>query len=1094
MSSGHKVVVKTRHREQFSRVKTEISVPRVKKDTAAVTLTQPINMTLTLPVTTWEHLVIFLTTEINQLRQQFCVPPKDSKIVATETIDSVSRRKRKDNVKSCKHRVHKCRARPNIVVYNCQHCERDREPSKSANLSCDKGDNKLFPATSRVQAAKQTATVERKVNILPPTHRHSSATAELSTCAVSQSGNQCLCNSVSKFTTQVNVLTQTDVCTETKSTSTKRRGRQVRQKYADQEFQHPERVLPLEKSRRGIQPRTEPRKPGVQYKERLLRPEPARLEKVPTNKVQGQRQSPVRPQNSVKQEIGQVLVNPTASEIVTHDLQPICQEKPVRQDPEVAEIKIPSNSHELLVYTENRIKELTEKHLISQPLQLQNYCVFCQDSHNVSACPKLPRSSNKYRCYGYQECRICSEHHDMVNCEWIPIVDLLTSLPEIEQHRLGEVCPYLQELTADPKLPLLYMFAWSAVRPVVERMSAQNFTLKYCKELREKIQEKAVTENQVDLFTQPTSVGCARQTPEQITQPTESLSQTKVQHYCNPVNGVAGSSKMGQTNCPRGAHRKSKGHCTDQRGPAPTSDLFTSTKERLPSQIASPSVSQHSVDEVKQHQGYQVMSKPDPTILYNIPQNSQQLLTFTLFKLKELKRQYEDSSLYNKSMFCRVCNDNKHGFSSCPTLKLLSDSVAEGCSTCCICNEVHATIACEWNKVIETIDKLSTEPLKELLIQCPFLDSVGDTEDRLLINALCWERIAEKVQSADSKIFKVTSITSEAENPTEHRNLNVNKVEEVLELVSTQKEIEQLSDRKTFEFPCMESKIEKRLPPMDTHMPTPSPRQCYFCRDFSHLVKDCILYKQKKSRQKKSQLTQVSKEYKNEQHNMVCKEKLTNDQCISSRSVSERSGSTKPPETKRSPTSSPRIFSRPENRSEDPTKTKTPEISEKLSAPPALPQGEKPVNQFQLKVPENSQQLANYTQHAILQLVTNNDICIPETKIQFCVYCRRDTHNFTECKQLKSTSAERKRKNKTCLMCECDHEMLICEFIQALDVAHSVNTHDRQKLFEVCPYLEEIVRRPTNYILFKFAWYNQEKNVRNMDWRKLGLETGQLNK
>ncbi|BFZ10329.1 hypothetical protein BsWGS_13368 [Bradybaena similaris] len=949
MSSGHKVVVKTRHREQFSRVKTEISVPRVKKDTAAVTLTQPINMTLTLPVTTWEHLVIFLTTEINQLRQQFCVPPKDSKIVATETIDSVSRRKRKDNVKSCKHRVHKCRARPNIVVYNCQNCERDREPSKSANLSCDKGDNKLFPATSRVQAAKQTETVERKVNILPPTHRHSSATAELSTCAVSQSGNQCLCNSVSRFTTQVNVLTQTDVCTETKSTSTKRRGRQVRQKYADQEFQHPERVLPLEKSRRGIQPRTEPLKPGVQYRERWLRPEPARLERVPTNKVQGQRQSPVRLQNSVKQEIGQLLVNPAASEIVAQDLQPICQEK----------------------IQENSVVEGT---------------------------------SNIVRTEGQQ----------------------------------------------------------------------------------------------VDLFTQPTSAGCARQTPEQISQPTESLFRTKVQHCCNPVNGVAGTSKRCQTDCPRGVNTKPKSgwqrHSTDQRAPAPTSNLFTSIKERLLNQISSPFVSQHNIDGVEQHREYQVMSKPGPTILYNIPQNSQQLLTFTLFKLKELKRQYEDSSLYNKSMFCRVCNNNKHGFSSCPTLKKLSDSVAEGCSTCCICNEVHATIACEWNEVIETIDKLSTEPLKELLIQCPFLDSVCDTEDRLLINAFCWERIAEKVQSADSKIFKVTSLTSETENPTEHRSLNVNKVEEVLELVSTQKEIEQLSDRKTSEFPCIKSKVEKRLPPKDTHMLTPSPRQCYFCRDFSHVVKDCILYKQKKSRQKKSQPTEVSKEYKSEQHSMESKEKLTNDQCISSRSVSERSGSTKPPGTKRSPTSSPRIFSQPENRSEDPTKTKTPEISEKLSAPPALPQGEKPVNRFQLKVPENSQQLANYTQHAILQLVTNNDICIPETKIQFCVYCRRDTHNFTVCKELKSTSAERKRKNKTCLMCESDHEMLACEFIQALDVAHSVNTHDRQKLFEVCPYLEEIARRPTNYILFKFAWYNQEKNVRNMDWRKLGLETGQLNK
>lgn len=151
---------------------------------------------------------------------------------------------------------------------------------------------------------------------------------------------------------------------------------------------------------------------------------------------------------------------------------------------------------------------------------------------------------------------------------------------------------------------------------------------------------------------------------------------------------------------------------------------------------------------------------------------------------------------------------------------------------------------------------------------------------------------------------------------------------------------------------------------------------------------------------------------------------------------------------------------------------KAQEASGKLVTCTAPQTKEKSSKIIQMEIPENSQELTYYTQQKINKLISNNEICIPEIKIKFCSNCRHETHNVSECKELeKKISAKVQKKNdKSCIMCGSDHEMITCGYIQALDVAHSFTVKNRQRLFKLCSYLQEVVDRPRDYILYSFTW------------------------
>lgn len=151
--------------------------------------------------------------------------------------------------------------------------------------------------------------------------------------------------------------------------------------------------------------------------------------------------------------------------------------------------KIPVNSDELLIYTVEKIKEQTQKQKISKPAEPHNFYKFCQGCHNLLNCKVLLEKDEKEKAYGFRQCYICRESHDFVNCKLTQVVDLTSSLTDIEQQKVYEVCPYLNEPIQYPKHSLVCMFAW-ATQKYVEIIDPHNFTLPYCKKRYKNLNEE----------------------------------------------------------------------------------------------------------------------------------------------------------------------------------------------------------------------------------------------------------------------------------------------------------------------------------------------------------------------------------------------------------------------------------------------------------------------------------------------------------------------------------------------------------------------------------------------------------------------------
>lgn len=273
------------------------------------------------------------------------------------------------------------------------------------------------------------------------------------------------------------------------------------------------------------------------------------------------------------------------------------------------------------------------------------------------------------------------------------------------------------------------------------------------------------------------SVGCESQADELLTQPSDAQSQTKCKHCRITVNGVLGTSRMCQTDPlveSRGVNTKlrkeQRGHKPDQCTPTPECKIecqwgnkLSTVTEVVPlTQITTLPVSQQNLEEDNQQQCEDITTKPLSTV-YKIPQNVRHLLTFMLIKLNNMKNRYRKSDIYKESAFCPMCNETDHALLSCRSMKRFREGVTQWPSKCFICDEFYHTTTFGWIEVLETVDKLSVEQQKELLIGCPFLDSVCDTEMRSLVNIFSWERMSQKVQDAGSKTFEFPYIKTKVE-------------------------------------------------------------------------------------------------------------------------------------------------------------------------------------------------------------------------------------------------------------------------------------------------------------------------------------------
>ncbi|BFZ14357.1 hypothetical protein BsWGS_17396 [Bradybaena similaris] len=163
---------------------------------------------------------------------------------------------------------------------------------------------------------------------------------------------------------------------------------------------------------------------------------------------------------------------------------------------------------------------------------------------------------------------------------------------------------------------------------------------------------------------------------------------------------------------------------------------------------------------------------------------------------------------------------------------------------------------------------------------------------------------------------------------------------------------------------------------------------------------------------------------------------------------------------------------------------KTPEISKGINYGSTQQTKEQKPKWFG-KFPRNSQDLADFTRHQISQLVSNNEICIPENSLP-CRQCKKKIHTLPECESARYVLRQR---TKECVVCGLEHDMTTCEFIRALDIAHLLTKEHRQKLFKVCPYLQDVIDKPVEWYAFVYMWKNVAAKVGRMDPALFGVKS-----
>lgn len=157
--------------------------------------------------------------------------------------------------------------------------------------------------------------------------------------------------------------------------------------------------------------------------------------------------------------------------------------------------KIPENSNEILIYTVEKIKELTQKHIISKPVEPRNYCVFCRSNHNVLECKALLEKDKKEH-YGCTHCYIWSDRHDLVRCKWTQVIDLAALLTDIEQQcYVYETCVHTRKNLSSFHTARSCVCLHGPHKVVLSEKWTQIFSLPNCKkEVKNSIEVKMAEE------------------------------------------------------------------------------------------------------------------------------------------------------------------------------------------------------------------------------------------------------------------------------------------------------------------------------------------------------------------------------------------------------------------------------------------------------------------------------------------------------------------------------------------------------------------------------------------------------------------------
>ncbi|BFZ09347.1 hypothetical protein BsWGS_12386 [Bradybaena similaris] len=298
-------------------------------------------------------------------------------------------------------------------------------------------------------------------------------------------------------------------------------------------------------------------------------------------------------------------------------------------------------------------------------------------------------------------------------------------------------------------------------------------------------------------------------------------------------------------------------------------------------------------------------------------------------------------------------------------------------------------------------------------------------------------------------------------------------------------------------------------------------RQCFFCRG-NHILRDCVRYQQKKRRGKDDKVGQFAQTNRNKQQRSWGNEKTTQEQCVITRSITERSLLTEradkqlsklprannnlqsnlaaaitternmvtkePSGLTRSEPEKPPSMSTAARQEEKTVKlstacvtgmSKTAEqtgvtaaakTNEHSHTTRAAENEERPATRTQQKVPENSEELVSLMSARITNLLDTKEIENEVDKCVRCVFCQEQEHDYSNCKILKGMSESSKQKSEKCAMCESMHELRTCEWLKLLHSVRLLNAQSQDRVIEMYPVLKGPVIDTRGAPFYKFAW------------------------
>ncbi|BFZ16890.1 hypothetical protein BsWGS_19929 [Bradybaena similaris] len=421
----------------------------------------PSCLSLSLPRVTWQQLLIGLAGENQRLRQQ-------SEQANSETGATILASGKSDRPlirQSKKQPTRPCVRKPQIIFQVCPGCENVSERKSTVYVHqsrCqNRGDNSSSapldencPNQSAGHAVKQTSTGQRNVSRRSSPEPHSSGKIERLTQTIA-SASQTETLFSARMLLFSNIASQTEPILESRGVNTKLKSRQIK---------------------------STPSMPYTQQARKSRRGNNSTLKLVTSTDDCISTQSLSLP---AAEEISPVVKTEQRSDCEKESK--VIQEIPVSQESKPLVIKVPQDSDQLLLYTQQKIEQLVYENEISKPETLKNLCLFCKRQHNMTECERRREISESNTT---KKCSICAnENHPLIDCPWVPILDCLNSLSSHHQKKVLEWCPFLQKFVDDPKESIIYSLTSLTLTIEIQTMDKTKFSFPYFKKSQAKCQD-----------------------------------------------------------------------------------------------------------------------------------------------------------------------------------------------------------------------------------------------------------------------------------------------------------------------------------------------------------------------------------------------------------------------------------------------------------------------------------------------------------------------------------------------------------------------------------------------------------------------------